>query len=111
MSSNVETLGYTRVAPIFDTGNSLWCNAESLDPARDYAYLAKPFGRGLSPVRQLRLLSRFDWFRPEKPEGFAEEAGAILAGNPNMPPARIERIVEGVERQVETAVQVIEGLR
>ena len=106
MSSNVDTLGYARVAPIFDTGNSLWCNAESLDAARDYAYLAKPFGRGLSPVRQLRLLSRFDWFRPEKPE-----AGSIPAGNPNMPLARIERIVEGVERQVETAARVIEGLR
>ena len=62
-------------------------------------------------MRQLRLLSRFDWFRPEKLEGFAEEAGSILAGNPNMPLARIERIVEGVERQVETAARVIEGLR
>ena len=108
---NVETLEYTRLAPVFDTGNSLWCNVESLDVAKDYDYLAKPFGRGLSPVRQLQLLSRFDWFRPERLEGFAAEAGSILAGNPNMPPARIERIVAGVERQVETAVRVIEGLR
>ena len=41
---NVETLEYTRMAPIFDSGNSLWCQVETLDTLRDYEYIAKPFG-------------------------------------------------------------------
>lgn len=105
---NVETLEYTRIAPIFDTGNSLWCNVEALDTARDFEYIAKPFGRGLSPERQLQLLSHFEWFRPEKLDGFAQEAVAVLKLNPNMPPIRIERIERGIERQIERAIKHIE---
>lgn len=41
---NVETLEYTRIAPIFDSGNSLWYRSESLVGPRDYDYIAKPFG-------------------------------------------------------------------
>lgn len=105
---NVETLEYIRFAPIFDTGNSLWCNAETLASPRDFAYIAKPFGQsGLSPERQLSLLSHFDWFDPNRLDGFTEEAASILASNPNMPPARIERIKFGINRQIERAEKQI----
>lgn len=106
---NVETLEYTRFAPIFDSGNSLWCHAESLETFRDYEYVAKPFGRtGLSPERQLHYLSHLEWFDPKKLDGFAQEAAEILAKNPNMPPARIERITAGINRQIDTAIRYIE---
>jgi len=106
---NVETLAYTRFAPIFDTGNCLWCDSESLDLPADYAYIAKPFGRGLSPDRQLQLLSGFEWFEPDRLDGFADEARAILSQNPNMPPARIESIVKGVMMQMDSAIDFIEN--
>lgn len=106
---NVETLEYTRLAPIFDTGNSLWCREETLEMPRDYEYIAKPFGRsGLSPERQLHLLSHFEWLDPSKLDGFIEEATAILMGNPNMPPARIAKIMDGIDRQIDKAVRHIE---
>ena len=105
---NVETLQYTRIAPIFDTGNSLWCNVESLDTARDFEYIAKPFGRGLTPEKQMQFLSHFEWFRPEKLEGFTDEAVALLRQNPNMPPTRIERIERGIKRRIERAITHIE---
>lgn len=109
---NVETLEYTRFAPIFDTGNCLWCDKELLETAKDFAYIAKPFGQnGMKPERQLGLLSRFEWFRAEKLEGFAQEAADILAGNPNLPPARIERIRKGINRQIEKLVQHVEHHR
>ena len=105
---NVETLEYTRFAPIFDTGNSLWCQEESLDTVRDFEYITKPFGRsGLSPERQLQLLSHFEWFAPEKLDGFSDEAAEILASNPNMPPARIEKIISGVNRQIDLVMKHI----
>ena len=49
--------------------------------------------------RQLQLLSGFEWFEPDRLDGFADEARAILSQNPNMPPARIESIVKGVMMQ------------
>lgn len=105
---NVETLEYTRFAPIFDTGNSLWCNVYSLDTYRDFDYIAKPFGRGLSPMRQLNLLSHFEWFNPKKLSGFAEEAANLLSTNRNLPQDRIERIRTGIEHQMENAISYIE---
>ena len=105
---NVETLEYTRFAPIFDTGNSLWCLAESLDTLQDFSYIAKPFGRnGLSPERQLRLLSNFEWFDPTKLTGFTDEVTEILALNPNMPSVRITKIIAGVTRQIEHILKFI----
>lgn len=105
---NVETLEYTRFAPIFDTGNSLWCLAESLDTLQDFSYIAKPFGRnGLSPERQLQLLSHFEWFDPTRLTGFTDEVTEILASNPNMSSIRIEKIVAGVTRQIEHILKYI----
>lgn len=105
---NVETLEYTRFAPIFDSGNSLWCHAESLETPQDYDYIAKPFGRnGLSPQRQLQLLSHFQWFCPDKLSGFSEEAASILKRNPNMPPSRIEKIQKGIDIQCAKVVEYI----
>ena len=81
----------------------------SLDFPSDYAYIAKPFGRGLRPDRQLQLLSGFEWFEPDRLDGFADEARAILSQNPNMPPARIESIVKGVMMQMDSAIDFIEN--
>ncbi len=99
---NVETLKYTRSAPIFDTGNSLWCNTQSLDTYKDYKHIAKPFGRkGFSSSPQLELLSDFSWFNPDKLDGFTNEVEALFRLNPNMPQSRIERIITGINRQIE----------
>ena len=35
----------------------------------------------------------------------------LLASNPNMPPARIERIVAGIDRQVELATNHVVNIR
>ncbi|MDO5301279.1 MAG: hypothetical protein Q4E76_02080 [Tissierellia bacterium] len=107
---NVETLEYTRMAPIFDTGNSLWCNVETLDTLRDFEYIAKPFGIGWSPERQLKLFSHFQWFAPEKLDGFIAEAMEILGRNSNMPPARMEKIEGGLKLQIEKTVKHIEKM-
>ncbi|MCM1219423.1 MAG: hypothetical protein NC548_33505 [Lachnospiraceae bacterium] len=99
---NVETLRYTRMAPIFDTGHCLWCDVERLDSPQDYAYMAKPFGRdGMPPAKQLKLFHGREWFREASLQGFAEEAAAILAQNPNLPEKRIEQIIRGMRRNME----------
>ena len=44
---NVETLEFTRLAPIFDNGTSLWCHAYNI--LAEDSYIAKPFGRKVWP--------------------------------------------------------------
>lgn len=98
---NVETLEYVRMAPIFDSGNGLWCQTERLETARDYEYVAKPFGRnGMTPERQLKLLTDFSWFAFEKLEGFEDEVCGILSQNQNMSTERIQRIRRGILHQI-----------
>ena len=106
---NVETLEYTRFAPIFDTGNCLWCNVESLATLPDCNYTTKPFGRNLNSKKQLQLLSHFEWFQKEKLIGFTEEAREILSKNPNMPEARLEQVIRGIENQIKIVVEVTES--
>lgn len=105
---NVETLSYTRFAPIFDSGSSLWCNTALLETPRDYAWRAKPFGYGMRPEKQLALLSSCDWFKPERLAGFAQEVAEILAQNPAMTGARIACIEQGVARNIESVTRLID---
>ena len=72
---NVETLAYTRPAPIYDTGSCLWHDKFTLSAYGDYLYSAKPFGRnGMNPKDQLRLFKNFGWFDGSVLEDFTEKA-------------------------------------
>lgn len=95
---NVETLEVTRLAPVFDTGSSLWSDAELLGIPRDFDYVAKPFKGGMKPLDQLRLFDgRLDWYDRAALEGFPERVAQVLGSNPNIPEQRIETIVRAVE--------------
>lgn len=100
---NVKTLEYTRIAPIFDSGTSLWCRTFMLD--LQSTYIAKPFGsKGMSPKRQLNLFSGFEWLDCSKLNGFAEDVREILSSNSNISEKRINMIVKKVEKNI-SAVQ------
>lgn len=43
------------------------------------------------------ILVGFEWFEPDKLDGFTDEVRSILSHNPNMPPARIESIIRGID--------------
>ena len=109
---NVETLQYTRMAPIYDTGACLYHDQFTLDKRSDYEYTAKPFGRnGMAPENQLKLFHNFDWFDENKLSGFIKEAIAILSENPLMPDDRIRQIQRGLERNIACAVDYIKSVR
>lgn len=95
---NVETLEVTRLAPVFDTGSSLWSDAELLETRRDFDYVAKPFKGGMKPLDQVRLFKgRFDWYVPGMFDGFPEHVVQVLGSNPNIPERRVEAIAGAVE--------------
>lgn len=91
---NVETLEY-RVAPLFDTGSSLWCRV----PTRELQYT--PFAFDTRPFfddanRQLRLVDDASWLDCEKLVGFPEWAADFLEENPSMY-GRTDFIFEGMQ--------------
>lgn len=97
---NVETLEYTRFAPIFDNGTSLWCRQFQLDYHTEY--IAKPFGPyGMKPDRQLELFHDFSWLDTSKLEGFTGEIREVLGQNPNIPTERVNLICAKVDKKIE----------
>ena len=99
---NVETLDY-RIAPLFDTGNSLWCDS-TLGKMRagDFMFTTKPFYEDAN--RQLRLVNDYSWFNPASLEGFANEVAQILYSNPALK-ERVPFICEAVQHRIDRIVR------
>lgn len=105
---NAESLRYTRMAPIYDTGACLWHDKTELLRPSDYEYKAKPFGRdGMDPLKQLGLFHDFKWFDESKLKGFPEEASEILKQNPLMSDKRREAVIKGLEHNLESVIDYI----
>ena len=66
---NVETLKWTRISPVFDSGSSLY--ATTPDPSIGSSYTSKPFKA--NPYEQLLLVNDLSWFDLHKLDGFVEE--------------------------------------
>ncbi len=102
---DVETLS-CRVAPLFDSGSSLWCDKD--DEALlhgDYSFNTKPFHE--QPNRQLRLVGDLSWFDPASLDGFAEEARTILSGNPALS-RRLDVICEGIQHRIDRLIRMLQ---
>lgn len=107
---DARSLEFVSLAPIYDSGNSLWCDKMLLDSPIDYAYEALPFAyRGrpdgiADPTRQVRMLRDWRWYQG----GMFDEAPDIvyqtLSEDENLPPARIDKVV----RQVKANVALVE---
>lgn len=94
---DVEMLEY-RMAPLFDSGTSLWCtlSTQNLNYS-SFDFASKPFSD--TPNDQLRLVSDFSWLNLDTLTGFAEEAVDILEENPLLE-GRLDFIFEGIQRRV-----------
>ncbi|MDO4503035.1 MAG: DNA-binding protein [Coriobacteriia bacterium] len=73
---NVRTLEY-RVAPIFDTGDSLWVRKPLRDlVAGDYSFETRPFSP--NPRKQLDMVIDASWYNPAELDGFVEQVRGFL---------------------------------
>lgn len=95
---NVETFQY-RVAPLFDSGSSLWSHI----PTKDMEYASwnfetKPFRDDANA--QLNLVDDFSWIDMDALSGFAEEAVEVLGKNPAME-GRLDFIYEGIQKRID----------
>lgn len=105
---DIDTLSGTRLAPIFDTGASLWSNVFTLELPRDFKYTAKPFKyNGMRPFDQLCLFEGYlDWVSEQALRDFCDCVGDILGANPNIPTRRLDAIVHRVRELAADVVAV-----
>ncbi|WP_080799284.1 helix-turn-helix domain-containing protein [Arabiibacter massiliensis] len=99
-----------RVAPLFDSGNSLWFDKNDREiNARDWAFMARPFAQDAASA--LACVDDLSWFNPSALDGFADEACDILSASRHAAqPGRLDFIREGLERtiaQVRDAAKVL----
>jgi hypothetical protein len=73
---DVETLK-CRMAPIFDSGTSLWCNIAEPDLPKDYSFAGCTFG--LTDQKRILSVSDFSWIGEVALDDFADEALEILS--------------------------------
>lgn len=101
---NVETLE-CRVAPVFDSGSSLWCN-QSLHVLRKGRprFKTKPFHEDAN--RQLNLVNDYSWLDPDALAGFADVACEILAGDPEIAD-RLDIIRDGIQWRIDRILMLL----
>ena len=76
---NVNTL-QCRPAPLFDSGEGLWCHSSLADLRRgEHSFESKQFHP--NPARQLLLVDTLRWLDTDALDGFVDEAMGILARN------------------------------
>ncbi len=101
---NVETLEY-RIAPLFDTGTSLWSHAtEDQLRAGDYVFTTKPFYE--DPNRQLRLANDYSWLDIDSLSGFIEETKRILMASTALE-KRAEHICEAIQKRIDRIATIL----
>ena len=101
---NIDDLTW-RVAPLFDTGNSLLCDTGLYDLKHVYfKYTSKPFYK--DPKRQLRLASDFSWINVDKLDGFIEFIQETLSADESLS-QRSPYINKAVEKQIEIVKMMI----
>lgn len=102
---DIETLNL-RVAPLFDSGNSLWFSKTDQEVSqRDWAFRILPFGPNVESA--LACIDDVSWFNPSALDGFVDEACDILsASHYATRSGRLDFIREGLTRNIATVTSV-----
>jgi hypothetical protein len=77
---NPETLEWLGMAPVFDSGTSMWHDEATENIHPEYKAKSKPFLT--THEKQIKLVKSLDWFRREALDGIEEEAAEIYRANP-----------------------------
>lgn len=103
-----ETRRWVGLAPIYDTGESLWCDRALANDFRPYtkALYPMPFSTDISSQVE-RYAGDLGWLDPEALDGFVDEAVDVLACNREVAamPGRLEGIRAALERTVQDVLR------
>lgn len=102
---DAHTMEAKRVAPIFDTGLSLWSDAFELSVPVDNRYRPPPLVREracrIRPEDRLALICDFSWLDTGSLGGFSDDVRSVLAAETRLLSERIDATAHGVERNIE----------
>ena len=99
---NVETLKWKGIAPIYDSGSSLWAKTPTQEiPFSQYE--TRSFKK--NPYEQFMLVSDLSWLREENLIGFEKIVVDILSKNPLMEDLRISHIANKVKERIEDVIE------
>ena len=101
---NAETLEWEGMAPIYDSGTSLWCDS----PAIGQETGAKPFSR--THAKQIQLVKDFSWFDASSLSSIRDECQRIFsqADSKYIDESRIARLTEEIESRIQQ-IELIVG--
>lgn len=109
---NARTREFVRVAPVFDSGNSLWCSSPRLDDPVDWLYDLLPFfDRENNPTRMFSLLGDLSWLDPARLSGFNDFVFETLSHGPTLDARFVEAVAHEVGKRVELVRQQAEKRR
>ena len=104
-----ETRQWVGLAPIYDTGENLWCDRALANDFRPYTKALYPMPVSTDISSQLeRYAEDLGWLDPAALDGFADEAVDLLAQNREVAamPGRLEGIRAALERTVQDVLRV-----
>lgn len=106
---DARTMQAKRVAPIFDSGSSLYFRAPELTVPADFWYDPLPLMRTrahrIYPEDQLSLMQDYSWLNVDALQGFDAEVGELLAQHTRLPQERIEAIAKRVGENITVVSQ------
>lgn len=95
---NAGSLEYIGVAPVYDSGTSLWFNKVEKMITADQEIEAQPFRP--TQKKQICLVHDFDWLDFSALKGLEEEAREIFRKSEYMTESRSDLICRGIKRQM-----------
>lgn len=102
---DAQTLKYIRMAPVYDSGTSLWFNTQTsrIKPLSPNL-TSKPFKTTHS--EQIKLVTSFEWLNLKKLDGIEEECGAILSQSEYIDKQRQQAICRGIRARIHLLKEV-----
>ena len=87
---NAETLQWLSLAPVYDSGTSLWYNTQRVGSP----VMCKPFRK--THAEQIKLVNDFSWYDSKPLDGLAEEIMTILSHSMDTDEKRLSAIVSAL---------------
>lgn len=100
---NAETLEYIGLAPIYDSGTSLWFDKPTAMINSRTKIPSKPFKR--THEEQIKLVTSFDFLDLSALDGIEDDIRQITAASVFLEESRVEAICKGLSHRVDLAKQ------
>lgn len=92
---DVNTLKYEGIAPLYDSGNSMWFDTSTVRIDYEKDIPSMPFKKIHS--EQIQLVSSFERIDLKKLQGIEEEFASLLITSPDIDQSRIQKLCEGLK--------------